>query len=508
MGDVEGFLLKQGVGPLLGKRYKRRWFKLIGTQMHYYKARLDTDSIGYIDLTTASGVQKNDDYNDGKEHFQIDTPGRAWQLIAENAEDVQRWMYAINNVINPNRKESGIPRVPSVMSGPIVDAAKTIPQQSSPVVQRPKPPVAAPAPAGAASFTLATVQRHAEFLQQQNQVSEFWQMYSQSVNELPNSKENDYQCIIAADMEKITWRTLGQQSRCIQPMVDFFWSVGAPELELDRLNSVGTLINPSVVGYWITVSSKLGIDGGWYFPAQVGTEVMEASVDESKYRDTLCAWLAEHGIRIVQTVSRDMGAQPPRQSEISIDLPGATCAEQLAVAESAFETFGFPALPVDVVEYIKAYRNNHLKLFINVTFEGFVKTSILLPYPPAKDLGRFYQLAGLHESRQSSLKTLEAAVGVTPTYVEFIYLKEGFGYGVYKEGFDVAFHLHSNVADNGWLKLGCVLPEYLHLLPQTVRSEVDAVLGDHAQPGSAVPPDVLEKCTEVLLEHQRRAHPQ
>lgn len=290
-------------------------------------------------------------------------------------------------------------------------------------------------------------------------------------------------------------------------MVDFFWSVGAPELELDRLNSVGTLINPSVVGYWITVSSKLGIDGGWYFPAEVGTEVMESAVDESKYRDTLCAWLAEHGVRIVQTVSRDMGAQPPRQSEISIDLPGATCEEQLKVAESAFHTFGFPALPDDVVDYVRTFKNNHLKLFINVTFEGFVKTSLLLPYPPAADVGQFFAMAGLHESRQASLKTLEAAVGVKPAFVEFIFLKEGFGYGVYKEGFDVAFHLHSTAADNGWLKLGCVLPEYLHLLPQPVRTEVDAILGQHSD-SAVVPPDVLERCTAVLLEHQRRAQPQ
>ena len=49
-GQVEGFLLKQGVGPLLGKRYKRRWFKLVGTEMRYYKAQSDPEPIGFIDL--------------------------------------------------------------------------------------------------------------------------------------------------------------------------------------------------------------------------------------------------------------------------------------------------------------------------------------------------------------------------------------------------------------------------------------------------------------------------
>jgi hypothetical protein len=64
-------------------------------------------------------------------------------------------------------------------------------------------------------------------------------------------------------MQKLTWRTAGPQNVFIQKMVDFFWNVGAPESEIDRLNDVGALINPIRIGSWIDMSGKGGMDGGW-----------------------------------------------------------------------------------------------------------------------------------------------------------------------------------------------------------------------------------------------------
>lgn len=55
-------------------------------------------------------------------------------------------------------------------------------------------------------------------------------------------------------MEKLTWRSSGPQNIFIQKMVDFFWNVGAPETEIDRLNDVGALINPIQIGSWIDMS--------------------------------------------------------------------------------------------------------------------------------------------------------------------------------------------------------------------------------------------------------------
>lgn len=63
-----------------------------------------------------------------------------------------------------------------------------------------------------------------------------------------------FQVATSADTEKLTWRSSGPQNIFIQKMVDFFWNVGAPETEIDRLNDVGALINPIQIGSWIDMS--------------------------------------------------------------------------------------------------------------------------------------------------------------------------------------------------------------------------------------------------------------
>lgn len=420
--DLEGWLMKQGVGPLLGKRFKKRWFKLKDLKLYYYKANTDPEAIGFIDLKEATSVERTDDFNDGKAHFVINTPGRAWQLVADTTEQMQRWIYSINQAISPSGDSSS--RVPAV---------------STPAPSQDQPPVAAPMASEGDGFALSTLKRSVNFLQQGSQVTEFWDMYSDSVSSLPSSEENQYQFVITADMEKITWRTLGTPNRCIQSIVDFFYCVGAPQQELDRLNSVGQLINPSIVGYWVTVSSKLGIDGGWFFPVKVSVATANSAVDESEYRNKLQDWLERHNVTMVQSVSRDMGAEPPRQSEISFCLPGSNTEEQLEIAIDAFKSFGFDPLPDAALVYLRKKSNRQLRLFVNLTFEGFVKLGILSPQPQENEMHELCGISG-RASSADRFKKLQADIKHTPAFVEFLFLKPGFGYGVYKEGFDVAFH--------------------------------------------------------------------
>ena len=62
-------------------------------------------------------------------------------------------------------------------------------------------------------------------------------------------------------------------------MVDFFWNVGAPESEIDRLNDIGALINPVKIGSWIDMSAKGGMDGGWYFPVDMPLKLAIEAAD-------------------------------------------------------------------------------------------------------------------------------------------------------------------------------------------------------------------------------------
>jgi hypothetical protein len=51
-------------------------------------------------------------------------------------------------------------------------------------------------------------------------------------------------------MSKMTWRMAGPQAVFVQKVFDFFWDVGAPESEIDRLNNIGGFIKPAIIGMW------------------------------------------------------------------------------------------------------------------------------------------------------------------------------------------------------------------------------------------------------------------
>src|SRR5690349_12256052 len=111
----------------------------------------------------------------------------------------------------------------------------------------------------------------------------------------------DFYVATSADMQKLTWRTSGPQNIFIQKMVDFFWNVGAPESEIDRLNDVGALINPVKIGSWIDMSAKGGMDGGWYFPVDIplplAIEAADAGEAITKFGQVMkCILIALHEI--------------------------------------------------------------------------------------------------------------------------------------------------------------------------------------------------------------------
>jgi hypothetical protein len=280
-----------------------------------------------------------------------------------------------------------------------------------------------------------------------NKVYEFWQIWSESIP--PQEEVVDgaisFHVAAAADMEKLTWRSSGPQNIFIQKMVDFFWNVGAPETEIDRLNDVGALINPVQIGSWIDMSAKGGMDGGWFFPVDVPIKFALEASDAGDPVNILAQWSEENGIQRCLSVGRDMGAAPPRQTEIRFLLTGNSFDEQLSRGLSAFETFGFPSVPDEMLSLIRASPRPGLALSVITSSEGFVRLGLLTPDPDKNIVEQLCQVGG---GAPASLFQLEQQLGVNgPSFAEYQYLNKGFGYGVYKEGFDVVFHYH--VGDEG-----------------------------------------------------------
>ena len=105
------------------------------------------------------------------------------------------------------------------------------------------------------------------------------------------------------------------------------------------------------------------MDGGWFFPVDVPIKFALEASDAGDPVNRVAEWAETNGIQRCTrylsslpraflflmhyhcSVGRDMGAAPPRQTEIRFMVSGDSFEEQLSRALSAFEAFGFPMLP-------------------------------------------------------------------------------------------------------------------------------------------------------------------
>jgi len=223
-------------------------------------------------------------------------------------------------------------------------------------------------------------------------------------------------------------------------MVDFFWNVGAPESEIDRLNDVGALINPIKIGSWIDMSAKGGMDGGWYFPVDIQLNMAIEAADPGEPSKKVSEWATKNSVTKAWSVGRDMGAAPPRQTEIRVSLPGNSRSRQIEIGIDAFSSFGFPPLNDNALAILNEGDDSDAGLSLSVitSSEGFVRLGLMSPRPN-KDVVQ--RLCGIVGANPDDLFEFQNALGSSgPAYVEYQFLKEGFGYGVYKEGFDIVFH--------------------------------------------------------------------
>jgi hypothetical protein len=289
------------------------------------------------------------------------------------------------------------------------------------------------------------------FLQDpESKVLEFWQIWFESIpteedlqsiaQELMTTAILDFEVSVSVSFEKLTWRSAGPQSGFIQKMVDFFWNVGAPEVEIDRLNDVGTMLNPVKIGSWIDMSGAGGMDGGWYFPVEASLISALNVPDPGDANPKINEWATAHDVVSAVYLGRDMGAVPPRQTEVRVLMPGNDVATQLKIALNAFEVFGFEYPPESALQLMRSMTTAGIIVSIITSSEGFVRLGILMPKPTADNVAK---IISINNGKQDLYEKLGKSVKKsTPSYVEFLHLKQGYGYSVYAEGFDIVLHFN------------------------------------------------------------------
>lgn len=448
--DKEGFLTKQG-GSI--RTWKRRWFVLKQMKIYYFKTRNDLEATGIIELEPDSFVK---DEKDKKKRFMfsVGTSRRVFFIVADNEKDMLSWIESIKRNIegnaptNNNQPASVRSEAQSQSQGgagvqSVTPSAAAIGNMAPTKVTTDF--VASTGPSASPRARLAAAKNCIPYLMEEtSKVLEFWQIWTESVpllSDLQVGNTIEFHVATSADMQKLTWRTAGPQNIFIQKMVDFFWNVGAPESEIDRLNDVGALINPVKIGSWIDMSAKGGMDGGWFFPVEIPLDRAIEASDTGDPTRKVSEWARSNGVNLCFSVGRDMGAAPPRQTEIRMKLPGTDFNDQLRLAMDAFFVFGFPAIPDEALALIRrssSESNGPLCLAVITSSEGFVRLGLLIPKPAQDVVSGLCQLGGGSSDEIARFQTNLRSTG--PTYAEYQYLMKGFGYGVYKEGFDIVFH--------------------------------------------------------------------
>jgi len=428
----------------------------------------DAEQTGEIKLTEQATVA-SEGVKKGKHHFVVKTPGRNYFIYSDREDTTKEWIDAITRNLNsqkggaPPGNSNNNPVAPPVISSDPLPPISPISVQNNNnsdekrdmenanpsgmmMMNNNQNNSANPNSSGVSSTNenkLYAAKDVIPFLKnEEGKVLEFWLIWAESI---PTKEEQpginmDYHIATSANLQKLTWRTSGPQNAFIQKMVDFFYNVGAPDSEIDRLNDIGSLINPMKIGSWIDMSANGGMDGGWFFPVDITIKMALEASDEGDPVRKVADWANQNSIERAFSVGRDMGASPPRQTEIRLKLPGADGPAQLEVGLSAFNYFGFPPLPENTLPILRESVDNHpgLCLSIVTSAEGFVRLGLLVP-GPSKDIVK--SLCSIAGSNASDLDKLHNAIGANgPDFAEYQFLKEGFGYGVYKEGFDVVFH--------------------------------------------------------------------
>jgi len=186
---------------------------------------------------------------------------------------------------------------------------------------------------------------------------------------------------------------------------------------------------------------KGGMDGGWYFPVEIPLKVAISAADPGESITRFENWALSKEIQHVLSVGRDMGAAPPRQTEYRLKLPGQTFSDQLEHGLDAWTKFEIPRLSEDVVKIMRSQSTTkNLLLSVITSSEGFVRIGILIPSPTKDTVISLCNLSSIN-GQVNELSDFETTIhSESPSYVEYQHLNTGFGYGVYKEGFDVVFH--------------------------------------------------------------------
>eukprot|EP01091_Cochliopodium_minus_P015492 TRINITY_DN5539_c0_g1_i1.p1 TRINITY_DN5539_c0_g1~~TRINITY_DN5539_c0_g1_i1.p1 ORF type:complete len:450 (-),score=118.93 TRINITY_DN5539_c0_g1_i1:40-1389(-) len=433
--DKEGYIMKCGGSY---KTWKKRWLVLSNSILYYYKNNTDKAQKGIIDLRKVNKVESRQKLKNNNDGFILFHEKREYPIYSTSKENME-WIEIIQKTIDKkttNNQNTTNKENPQQTNNTDNSSKKTdsqgvkIDEKITSTNLKEK------------LMEIKNIISTSFFKESPNQI-DFWNIWKQNIPLKEGNKDDPIQFEIVCDakLNRICWKASGLQQSFIQKMVDFFNIVGSPESEIDRLNDVGALINPKLIGSWVEESSLDGMDGGWFFLNQTPLSFTLSSLDSGDHVSIMRDWADKNNITHSLYLSRDVGAESPRITEMRFKLPGDDVSSQLKVALSTFEKFEFPQMITEeAIKMIETGTKAEMLISISIADDEFVKIGILQPITNSQQIEQMCQLFG--KNSFSSIQKLQKFINFSDnsSFIEYMVLKEGFGFGVYQEGFNALFH--------------------------------------------------------------------
>jgi len=262
----------------------------------------------------------------------------------------------------------------------------------------------------------------------ETELTAFWDMWKESLQ--LSSVSTQIEVSISGDMQQLHWESTTSSKSVLPSISKFFNDVGAPESEVEFFNSRIKELNPSHIGSWIDVSMADGMDGGWKLVTNSISIDNALKNSDGEFPQKIRQWANKYKLTPAIIV-RDVGESLPRPSELRF------CFDETGREKclEAWSYFGIPSISKEFLDLLQSAAN--WNVVINFTTESIVRLGI---QAVIKDKTHFHQLCSTNGNNKEKLIQFGTALGKEiPNIVEFQYLIDSFGYGVYKEGFDLHF---------------------------------------------------------------------
>ncbi|EMS15181.1 PH domain containing protein [Entamoeba histolytica HM-3:IMSS] len=221
--------------------------------------------------------------------------------------------------------------------------------------------------------------------------------------------------------------------RCTSPLselrtvIEFFNQVGSPEEQIEKMKTEAGRNGVLAIESWISLSDKGGCDAGWNIIAeQDSLDVIQDISDPSEIDSVgiIKLWCETNHVDYVHRFGRDMGDQPPYNTEFWMDIPS----NEIEMIQNAATAFMFPEIPKEVLDSCLGSR---VMVKVVTSEDGFVKFSVIIEKIQEQNIKNCIELL---KEDPTDVLNLQQLLNIKIEGFEYTFLNEGFGYDVYNEG--------------------------------------------------------------------------